>query len=250
MIHFPANDPILQGLFDPNLPNSPALWAVLYGNHTGKAVVDSTQNPSQCVLRTNAALTYFSVRTGQAFLNQATAFLGENGPVWLVWPHKTWLHPPEGNDVEIVNRLEFCETNPGILDNLRRQLPDGYSVRKIDEQLLERCEWRAEMEFYAGSLRSFLKHGIGLCMMNENEIIVEAYASSLGKTRAEIGAITHETFRGRSYAPIACAFLIEECQQRGYQAYWSCDTDNIASIRVAQKLGFKQMRAYKIFEYP
>lgn len=34
MYNFPANDPALQELFDPNLPNSPALWAVLKGNHT------------------------------------------------------------------------------------------------------------------------------------------------------------------------------------------------------------------------
>jgi len=250
MIQFPANDPNLQSLFDPNLPNSPALWAVLKGNHKGKAVVDSAQNPTQCVLRTDAALTYFSNRVGQEFLNQAVSFLRVNGPVWLVWPHKTGLHPPEGKDLKVANRLEFYQTHPGLLENLRKQLPDGFAVRKVDKELLERCEWRAEMEFYAGSLGSFLVNGIGVCMMVEDEIIVEAYASSLGKTRAEIGAFTHEAYRGRGYASIACAFLIEACQQRGYQAYWSCDADNTPSIRVAQKLGFKQMREYKIFEYP
>ena len=250
MIQFPTNDPVLQSLFDPNLPNSPALWAVLKGNHTGKAVVDSARNPTQCVLRTDAALTYFSDQTGQAFLNQAVSFLRVNGPIWLVWPHRTDLHPPEGEDIETANRFEFYKTRAGILENLRKQLPDGYAVRKIDKELLERCEWRAEMEFYAGSSGSFLNHGIGLCMMVEDEILVEAYASSLGKTRAEIGAITRESFRGRGYAPIACAFLIEACEQRGFQAYWSCDADHTASIRVAQKLGFEQMRAYKIYNIP
>ena len=105
------------------------------------------------------------------------------------------------------------------------------------------------MEFYAGSLSKFLAHGVGLCLMREEEILVEAYASALGKTRAEIGAITREAYRGRGYAPIACAFLIEACQQRGYQAYWSCDADHLASLRVAHKLGFQQERAYRIYEY-
>ena len=105
------------------------------------------------------------------------------------------------------------------------------------------------MEFYAGSLENFLRHGIGLCMMKGEEIIVETYASALGKLRAEIGAITMEKYRGRGYASIACSYLIQECEQRGYQAYWSCDADHIASIQAARKLGFRKERAYSIFEY-
>jgi GNAT superfamily N-acetyltransferase len=251
MYDFPFNAPVLQDLFDPYLPNSPALWAVLKGNYTGKAVVDSVQNPSQCVLRTDATLTYFGNQTGQGFLNAAIAHFREIGSVWLVWPHDTSLYPPEIDSTEIVNRLEFydCDPNSDILNNLRMQLPDGYAIHCINEELLERCEWRNEMEFYAGSLSSFLRHGIGLCMMQGNDIIVEAYASSLGITRAEIGAITHEAFRGRGFAPVACAYLIEICKQQGYQAYWSCDADHTASIRVAQKLGFQQEGAYQIYEY-
>jgi RimJ/RimL family protein N-acetyltransferase len=245
------DDSALQELFDPDLPNSPALWAVLKGNHPGKAVTDNAQNPSQCVLRTDAALTYFGYQTSQDFLNQAIAHFRKVGPVWLVWPHKTSLKPPEIRHAEIVKRLEFYEYDPRayILDKLRGQLPHGHDIRTINAQLFKRCEWRAEMEFYCGGFSNFLTQGIGICMMQENEIIVEAYASSLGKTRAEIGAITRRAYRGRGYAPITCAYLIEACEQRGYQAYWSCDADHIASIRVAQKLGFRQERAYTIYEY-
>jgi len=38
--------PVLQELFDPCLPNNPALWAALKGKHPGKAVVDNVQTPS------------------------------------------------------------------------------------------------------------------------------------------------------------------------------------------------------------
>ena len=249
MHEIPASSVILKKLFDPFLPNSPALWAVLKGNHTGKAVVDQPQKPTQSVLRTDAALTYFSHQTRQAFLNDAIAYFRELGDVWLVWPHEPCLSPPEIESAAIVKRLEFNETDPEMLNDLRAQLPGSFSIRKINQQLLLRCEWLAEMEFYAGSASNFLAHGIGLCMMQGNEILVEAYASSLGKTRAEIGAITRQSYRGRGYAPIACAYLIEVCQQRGYQAYWSCDADHSASIRAAQKIGFQQARAYQILEY-
>jgi len=251
MHDFPPDDPVLRKLFDPFIPNSPALWAVLKGNYTGKSVVDNIQNPSECVLRTDAALTYFSNQAGQDFLNGAIAHFMEAGPVWLVWPHKTSLHPPESDLTGFVNRIEFyaCDPDSEILNNLRRQMPEGHRIQNIDKQLLERCEWRTEMEFYAGNMNNFLTHAIGLCLMRENEIVVEAYASALGKTTAEIGAITHTAERGRGFAPIACAYLIEVCRQRRYQAYWSCNADHTASIRVAQKLGFQQERAYRIYTY-
>jgi RimJ/RimL family protein N-acetyltransferase len=251
MYDYPVYRPALRELFDPNLPNSPALWAVLKGNHTGRAVVDHQKNPSQCVLRTDAALSYFGYQTRQAFLDEAIPHFREVGPVWLVWPPSTALHPPETEDAKAVNRIEFYEYEPcsDTLSKLRGQLPEGYTIQRINRQLLERCEWRTEMEFYAGSLSNFLEHGIGLCMMRGNEIVIEAYASSLGKTKAEIGAITREAYRGRGLAPIACAYLIEACEQQGYQAYWSCDANHTASIRVAQKLGFRQPRAYMIYEY-
>ncbi len=252
MYNFPVNNSVLQGLFDPCLPNSPALWAVLKGNHAGKAVVNNIQIPSQCVIRTDAALTYFGRQTQQAFLIAAIAHFRKMGPIWLVWPHQTSLHPPEVNAANLVSRLEFydCDPDSEMLDRMRKHLPEGYTIRRIDAQLLERCEWRNEMEFYAGSLGNFLVHGIGLCMMKGDNIVVEAYASSFGKTRAEIGAITREEFRGHGYAPIVCAYLIEACEKRGYQAYWSCDLDNPASIQVARKLGFLSERPYLVYEYP
>ena len=205
--------------------------------------------PTQAVLRTEAVLTYFSQETRQEFLNKAIAHFRRLGEVWLVWPHETGLSPPEVDSATIVERLGFSDADPDTLNHLRSQLPDGFSMQAIDAQLLQRCEWREEMIFYAGSEENFLAHGAGLCMMNGDEILVEAYASALGETRAEIGAITIKPYRGRGYAPIACAFLAAACQQRGCQPYWSCDADHTASIRVAQKMGFRQAKAYQIYEY-
>jgi GNAT superfamily N-acetyltransferase len=247
----PVDQSTLPELFDPTLPNKPALWAVLEGRHTGHALVDEPQHPTQCVLRTNACLTYFSRQTSQAFLDQAIFWFRKTDPIWLIWPAATsaCLVPPE--DGKLIERLEFLDYDPqaGMLENLRQHLPEGFEIRTLDRQLLERCEWKSEMEFYCGSVEHFLVHDYGLCLMRDGEIITEAYASSFGDGLAEIGAITHEAFRGQGFAAVACAFLIQTCERRGYKAYWSCDADNQASIRVARKLGFQQERAYRIYEY-
>jgi RimJ/RimL family protein N-acetyltransferase len=247
----PVDHPALPTLFDPSVPDNPALWAVFKGRHAGRALVDDVRHPSQCVLRTDAVLTFSSCHISQPFLNGAIAHFRKTGDVWLVWPstESTQLVAPEA--ARVTQRLEFidCDAGSQVLADLRRCLPDGCEIRPIDRQLLERCEWRSDMEFFCGSVDNFLVNGIGLCMMQGDEIIVEAYVSSFGETQAEIGAVTREAYRGHGYAPITCAYLIQACEQRGYGAYWSCDVENAASIRVAQKLGFRQERAYQIFEY-
>ena len=156
---------------------------------------------------------------------------------------------PQAN--QAVERLEFYDYDPhsAVLADLHRRLPTGLELRQIDRQLIEQCEWRSDMEFYCGSLDNFLVNGLGLCMMQGDEIIVEAYVSSFGDTHAEIGAVTRAPYRGHGYAPIACAYLIRACEQRGYHAYWSCDADNMASIRIARKLGFRQEKTYRILEH-
>jgi len=247
----PADHPALPTLYDPSVPDHPVLWAVFNGRHTGRALVDDVRYPSQCMLRTDAVLTFASRQIDQPFLHEAIARFQKAGDVWLVWPaaNSTDLVAPEAACA--TQRLAFfdCDARSPVLADLRRRLPNGYEIRPIDRQLLERCEWRSDMEFFCGSANNFLANGLGLCLMNGDEAIVEAYVSSFGEKDAEIGAVTREAYRGRGYAPITCAYLIQACAQRGYGAYWSCDVENKASVRVAQKLGFRKERAYQILEY-
>ena len=248
MIECTLDHPQLPGLFDPHVPNNAALWAVLLGRYAGRALVDDVLQPKQCVLRTEAALTYASYQVSQEFLIEAVNHFRKVGPTWLIHSQED---PPAPEGYLNLPRLEFYDIEPHspILEDFRSRLPDGYLICPIDQTLLQRCVWRDDMAFYCGSLENFLKNGIGICLMNGEEIIVEVYASALGWAYAEIGAITHEPYRGKGFAPIAAAFLIEVLEQRGYQAYWSCDVDNQASASVARKLGFRIERPYAIWEY-
>ena len=248
MIECPVDHPALPCLFDPHVPNNPALWAVFEGWHAGQALVDDLQQPSQCVLRTEAVLTYASRMVSQGFLAEAINHFRQSGRIWLTRSHGD---PPAPEGYRTLPRLEFYDYDPlsSILAELRHRLGADYEVRSIDMSLLERCEWRDDMAFYCGSLENFLRHDLGICLMHGEEIIVEAYASALGAPYAEIGAITHEPYRGKGYAPIAVAFLIEELEQHGYHGYWSCDGDNPASASVARKLGFRIEKSYEIWEY-
>jgi len=248
MLECPTDHPALPALFDPHVPNNPALWAVFHGRHTGRALVDRLPDPTQAVLYTDAVMTYASRDISAEILHEAIENLRPSLPIWLIRPQAA---PPAPEGYRCLSRLEFYDYDPGspVLADYRSRLSQGYEMRTIDLDLLQRCEWRDDMAFFCGSLENFVRNSLGMCLMQGDEIVVETYASALGGEYAEIGAITRELYRGRGFGPIAVAHLIDVLEQRGYHSYWSCSVDNPASARVARKLGFTVEKPYEIWEY-
>jgi ribosomal protein S18 acetylase RimI-like enzyme len=66
----------------------------------------------------------------------------------------------------------------------------------------------------------------------------------------DVGVSTLPDFRGQGLATAAAALVARELQQNGRIPVWSCGEDNYASLRVAEKLGFKydSQRTYIILE--
>lgn len=55
----------------------------------------------------------------------------------------------------------------------------------------------------------------------------------------DIGVVTNSAYRGQGLAPQCAAALCQDIQSRGRRASWTTSRDNPASIRAAEKLGFK-----------
>lgn len=76
--------------------------------------------------------------------------------------------------------------------------------------------------------------------------IVDGEAVSLAHTFAwsplyvDIGVTTHEHFRQQGMASAAAAIVAAEVQKRGKVPVWSTGADNLPSMRIAQKLGFRE----------
>lgn len=61
----------------------------------------------------------------------------------------------------------------------------------------------------------------------------------VGETYEDIGVVTEAAYRGRGYSSACSAALCREIQGRGRTPTWSTSPDNLASIGVAEKLGFR-----------
>jgi hypothetical protein len=104
MIECPVDHPTLSSLFDPHVPNNAVLWAVFQGRYAGRALVDDFPHPSQCVLRTEAVLTYASHMISEGFLAEAINHFRQLGRIWLI---RSQGDPPAPEGYRTLPRLEF-----------------------------------------------------------------------------------------------------------------------------------------------
>lgn len=84
----------------------------------------------------------------------------------------------------------------------------------------------------------------------ENEILSVAHTFAWSPGYVDIGVTTHESARNLGYATAAAAIVCHEVRRRGKVPLWSTSGTNAAALRVAEKLGFREVsrRLYLIPE--
>ncbi len=241
----------LRAFFGESPPNAPMLDACLDRRAPGRAFVDDFRAPTACVVAMNYSFVFLGGRPAAGFIERALLRLRRDQPLQVVWPDG---RPPRAPAPDrAVDRIEFRERLDPAGSRLREasaRMPEGGSIARIDAHTIERCIWRDEVASAAGSVAEFLAHGIGFCLVLAGRIVAEAYSCFWGMDRVEVAVVTHAEHRGRGYAGVVCARLIEACEAIGFKSYWSCDAANGASVRLARRLGFTNPREYRLLYYP
>jgi hypothetical protein len=98
------------------------------------------------------------------------------------------------------------------------------------------------------SPRDLLWEGSIACAIVSGEIVATALTSAQSDRYAEIGVYTCQSFRRRGLATAAASLVVRHVQNAGLTPVWSAGEHNTASLRVAQKLGFREVsrRTYVI----
>ena len=95
---------------------------------------------------------------------------------------------------------------------------------------------------------AMLTEGIAAGAVVDSDIVAIAHTYAETDLHADIGVSTLEQWREKGFATAAASLVAQEIQAKGKVPAWSCGEDNVASLRVAQKLGFTEVgrRTYVI----
>lgn len=74
----------------------------------------------------------------------------------------------------------------------------------------------------------------------DGEMVSVAHTFAWSPMYVDLGVTTHEQYRGKGMGTAAAAIVAAEVQKRGKVPVWSTAVDNLPSMQIAQKLGFRE----------
>ncbi|MBG9820928.1 GNAT family acetyltransferase [Bacillus safensis] len=125
----------------------------------------------------------------------------------------------------------------------------GYRVERTNEQVMTASSAfpSSYYEAYWGETARFLSKGIGIAILNGENVVSECVSIFSSMDRAEIDIWTDESYRGKGLALLSAQHMISTCLEKKRTPHWDCDVHHLASIKLAEKLGFQRLKTYRLF---
>lgn len=143
-------------------------------------------------------------------------------------------------------RSEWFDRNK--LREFTEDLIQDYRLVRVDEvlcNLTTKQVWTQDFCNNFSSIEDFMEHGIGYAVLKEDEIIAYASSYTYCEGRIEINLETKEEYRRQGLARACASGLILECLERRIYPRW--DAANIASVALAEKLGYRFVKEYGVY---
>ena len=250
--------------------------AVIDGICPGKIYVDDLEVPTSAFIFTVEGCFLIGNSDNDAFntaLRNMLRHISDNGdPAWehedairLDISSQTWksLASTLFSDraALIEQRRKYLCTKLRV--DWKELLPAGYSVRPIDQELLEQSgvkiservenprfhiyEW---INVNWGTYENFFQHAFGFCLVHEQHVVSWSVVDCISGARCEIGIYTLPEYRQRGLATIMVATTVDYCFSQGFTSVgWHCLDTNVGSWKTAEKVGFVKERDYQFYLY-
>ena len=240
--------PAITALFDTTKPTMLRAFNVLEGTTRGQILVDDRAQPRWAIVRdTIYGTLYLGVQCTPSLLASVIDHLRAQGDVgvscWRDDPINDMLPPNPDYDGAT---LSFTDRSADIdLASLRPELPASYTLVQRDEQLFTQSfDYDSTLAAF-GSVEDVMRLTLGVVLLHDGLVVCEAATGAATHGQIEVGITTAEAYRQRGCATMACAKLIELCEQQGYATWWDCAKHNTASTRLARRLGYQKEREYR-----
>ncbi len=255
--------PLLEGT-EPSYYNL-VMRAVIAGNSPGNIWADSDTKPTSALMRDVGHCYYLAGDPNNtAFAHDLQRHIAEQIAPQAVakgrdvfklhYTSSSWEARFEQVFLNTVSKKRsrslFILEQPVITD-WRNRLSPSARIQQIDAELLRHPPCNAqpvieEVTAMWGSVGDFLGKGFGFCLLYEDRIVcwcTAEYGSSKG---VGVGIETHAEYYNRGFATLTAAAFVEYCAARDLTTFWDAWSDNLPSLAVAEKVGFKKQAGYTI----
>lgn len=120
-------------------------------------------------------------------------------------------------------------------------LPVGYEWREMDGELSARIQGRVVPALFWQRPEDFLERGKGFCIVRGGDIAAWAFSAAVSGRQIDIGVETHPAHQRLGLAAAAAGKMVQYALEQGKEPVWACHCANLASGKLAEKLGFSKV---------
>lgn len=261
----------LQPLFTSSKHLSFTIEAVIAGNSPMCVWVDSEDTPKSAFLWDQSHCYYFGGDAGNRDFCDAVENLLKgtiipkaislNREIFKIeYSPEEWepiLKEILGNKTPFKVPRNFFALDTPFIPQWRDLLPSDFNIKTIDRDLLESDIKNSrsiinEINECWHSVEDFLSKGFGFCLVHtpeEEKEEVQGWCTGeyFSDGICGIGIETFQGYRKRGFATAMASAFVEYSLSVNFQPHWDASVNNEASIRVAEKVGFKKIQDYYVF---
>ncbi|HYE81765.1 MAG TPA: GNAT family N-acetyltransferase [Clostridia bacterium] len=239
--------------------------SILEGNTPSEVYVDSVEAPNISLIWDKGHCFYFGGVTADEdaysegieffidkFLNESTKQIIKIAKIYFIsdiWESKL-LELLQRFKPIIAPRSLYCH-DLGSIPFVTTKI-DNVEVRSINEELIQNESLNniecmvEEITSMWGSPQRFLNKGFGCYALEGQNIACWCTAEYVSSTSCGIGIETIGEYQTKGIASATAAGFLNKCMQLKVTPYWDSWKRNTPSIKVAEKLGFKNVKDYRI----
>jgi len=236
------------------------ITAVIEQTSPGKIYVDNLDNPTASFLD-SAEGCYLAGSAHNAAFNAGlkdllfSTFLAEDEYIVLECDSPEWASTLDAIfQGRVMQYPRYYYTFDQMKLDWQNAVPDDFSLEQVTVTFLERAHLKHMDDVLNGihsnwnSQTAFLNNGFGFCLVNDSTVVSWCLADCASGERCEIGIHTDPHYQKRGFGALTVSATVDHALKRGFtEIGWHCWEHNLASCKVAEKVGFQFQHPYTAY---
>ncbi|MDE7364383.1 MAG: GNAT family N-acetyltransferase, partial [Ruminococcus sp.] len=116
--------------------------------------------------------------------------------------------------------------------------PLNFKLCEIRKELFYKINGNVTPLFSWDNVSEFFEKGKGYCIVNGENVAAWAFTAAISDEEIDIGIETRAEYQHCGLGAIVSDKMIQYCFQQHKRPVWACHSNNIASQKLAEKVGF------------
>lgn len=216
--------------------------SIAEGIQDGDIYIGAGKDCINILFCTYCGFAYLSAEADRYFMEEIHRMMQEkhqsNAGRFLLMTNEKAVEGYFASKDDIVLEKRYLFEYVGNKEYVESDIPAGCELKEIDQELLSGISGRIVPSLFWKNTESFLENGKGYCVVCGNDIASWAFSAAVSSKEIDIGIETNPTYRGNGFSILAARKMIQYTIAQGKNPVWACHYQNIASAKIAEKLGF------------